>query len=376
MSFNGVNQCSVAKSGLVLSLGLALLVSSNAYCDAHNHPDGSARACNQFTQEIGELIASHDFFKAKDRAIKAVSCIRKTTTNSVVLADALRDLAEVYERLGDKESAILNYEQSLGMRSQLVGRDHISCEPVICRLIELHKANLDDAATIPLLERLLLIRKQALSGDCRDIMNPMAELAQLQMNAGTAAEAARTMNSMAETKAAQSGRQNIAVANYKLVAGQASLHAHELKQSENYLKEALQIYTKAGGTPENGACYYFLGQVYDELKLPQRSAASYQSCLDAHKELGDSNSYDYQDALAKAGAAFVKNGQFDDGFKLLNQVLPTYEQRHGKKAHCLEPLLLGLAEYYEHSNDLHKAVAYRSRAAHLDPRRAKTVVVH
>jgi tetratricopeptide (TPR) repeat protein len=377
MGFNRVYLSICPTFRLMLTASLALLsltlaLSSSDPSDARDYPTKeSVSTCNQFTQEIGELIAVRDFTGAKALAMQAVSGVGETVGRSVAMADALRDLAEVYQRLGDTGLAILNYEKSLKLRSQLMGRDHVSCEPVICRLIALHKEKRDDSVTITLLEQLLCIRRKALSGDCAEIMNPMADLSRLQVNAGSAGAAAKTLNSMADIKARQFGSASVAAANYKLLAGITSLNAHDLQQSETHLKQALEIYAKSGGTAESGACYYFLGRVYDELGLPQKSASSYHSCLSAHKEFGDSNQFTYQEALRRAGPAFVKNGEFSDGLQILNQVIPLYEQKYGKNARCLEPLLLALAECYEHSDRPEMTLVCRNRAARLDPRPSK-----
>jgi tetratricopeptide (TPR) repeat protein len=357
------------QSGPVLSLSLALLLSSHFQCSAQEQSTkGTASPCSQFTQEIGELIAMHDFETAKEKATRTVSLLAQTAPRSITMAIALRDLAEVNERMGDKDLAISNYERSLDLRSQLVGSDHVSCEPVVGHLIDLYKAKNDDSSEAKFLERLLRIRKQALSGDCAEIMNPMAELSRLQIKSGSGDGAAKTLNSIADIKVRQQGTDSIAAANFRLVAGVASLNAHDLQKAETCIKQALDAYTRTGGTAESGACYYFLGQIYDQLQLPQKSADSYHSCLHAHKQFGDSNQYQYYDALRRAGQAFVKNGEFRDGILVLNEALPMYEQQRGKNAHCLEPLLLALAECYEHSNAPQQATAYRNRAAHLDPR--------
>jgi tetratricopeptide (TPR) repeat protein len=358
--------------GLALCLSIVLNVSLTAECKAQGaQGEESIVRCRQFTQQTGQLIAAHELMSAKDNAVKALSCLRTAAPQSLPVANALRDLAEVYERLGDRRAAIENYEKSLQLRSQLLGTEHVSCEPTICHLIELYKAEGTRESAIALLKRLLRIRQQALSGDCAEIMNPMAELSRLQIEVGAADGAAKTINCMAALKAEKFGANDIAVGNLKLVAGVSSLNAHDLKRAEEYLKQALRIYASADGTPETGACYYYLGRVFDEGKASDKAADSYRLCLSAHKKFGDSTQFGFQDALLRAGLAYVKTERYAEAAVLLEQVLPQYEQRRGKKAHCLEPMLLALAQCYDHTGQAQKAQELRHRAAHLDPRRSK-----
>ncbi len=352
----------------VLNLHVVVSLTPASICADTIKPEGDPKLerWKILVQQTRQSIKEHNLEKARKSAEEAIEECKRNRTCEPQLAESLRDLGDVQERSGDINNAIGSYEESLKLRTKLFGKNSVSLEPVILRLIVLLKNRSgDNKQRIALVQQLAVIRRQALPADSPLIIGPLWDLAVSLKKTENWAETASVLHQLADLRAITSTDPDT-TAYYYLEAGICETKTPGVSEAESILSKALQFYQTKNKSPDIGACYYFLALCAVKQGQGARAIEQFENCIAAHGRFGDSLFYPYASgALISAGREYTKQRQFDKAAHVLHESLRFYEKTYGPNSRVLRGVCKALAEMYETQGNTQQAQFYRTKIDRL-----------
>lgn len=294
---------------------------------------------------------------ARPLLVLAVDILEKTDS-PVRMADALDNLAQVYEDLDRHQDAFAAYQRA----SMLLEKNKLADSPKNARVLR-HWSNLmstmgDLAHARALATRALAILERTYKPDEPQMSYAWRTLGQIELEEGDIASAEKHLLRALEIAQDAVGVDHLETASALLELAEVYVHKSNYKQAIAIDKKVVEIRERALGAehPSVATAYNNLASVYWEAHQFNRAKGLYKKALAVYEKVSGPESLDTATALHNIGTVYYMQSKYDQALPLFERAL-AIDERLAPKAMKTGIAAYNLGMLYMQRGDLQKTRA-------------------
>jgi CHAT domain-containing protein/Tfp pilus assembly protein PilF len=347
--------------GLLLVTVLGLALPAGAWAQGRDAARAAWEKARALQEQGHDQEALIHYQKAVDLA---VSMFGKEHVNTATIQ---KDLAGLYDHMGQFAKAEPLYQRSLEVYEARLGKDHIDVAKVLNNLALVYVAMGQHTRAEPLYQRSLQILEARLGKDHPDVSFAINNLAVLYFDMGQYAKAEPLYQRSLQIKEAKLGKDHTDVA--KALNNLAILYRAmgQYAKAEPLYQRSLRIReTKLGKDhPAVAASLNNLAVLYQAMEQYGRAEPLYQRNLDILEAKLGKDHPEVANGLLNLGTLYVDMGQYVKAESLYQRSLQIQEAKLGKDHPLVARCLGNLGHLYKETGQYAKAEPFCQRGLQI-----------
>jgi CHAT domain-containing protein/endonuclease YncB( thermonuclease family) len=330
-----------------------------------NDNEKTAAAENRLSQQVIQLYQAGRYAEAVPLAQKVLAIREKALgPEHPDVAQALNNLAMLYQAQGDYGRAAPLYQRSLAIREKALGPEHPQVALSLNNLASLYQDQGDYGRAAPLYQRSLAIREKALGPEHRDVAISLNNLALLYQNQGDYGRAAPLYQRSLAIYEKALGPEHPSVALSLNNLAMLYKDQGDYGRAAPLYQRSLAIREKALGPehPDVAQALNNLAVLYQAQGDYGRAAPLFQRALTIfEKALGLEHPH-VATALSNLGLLYLAQGDYGRAAPLFQRALAICEKALGPEHPDVATALSNLATLYQDQGDYGRAAPLFQRA--------------
>ncbi len=292
----------------------------------------------------------------------------KSTLLKASLSDVIYDLGVLFNHLSQAKPAIVYFDRSKTMKSEIFGKDHFETISPLLRLGMAYRALGDELKSKAILEKVLALRKQYRSGDDLELALILSALGVTYKNLGMYEVSMSAHETALNIQERYDGKESLEVAKTLICMSNTLGYLGKPKEQKETGLRALTIFEKHHDKNSTHISKAQANIGYAEISLGNLESAKIflEKSLKLREQFFGKNHYWVAYTLSYLGHVYCELGDFERAQSLLNSALDIKQEYHGKHHYEVAKTLVYLGILHKNLRDYQQAKNLLERALEIN----------